>query len=237
MNCLQNYCIQLDFLASRMRFLDAKQSHRKSWGKKFPLTDFGDGRPFIRENLVGLRDSGTSATLVDTGCDFDGWLATNLFQQWTNHSKTPAKSEARAPDGILGGESYPDLLTLGEHGDSNGIGLLFLSQHLVTLDFPNRTMYLKRARPPKAEGFLAAQAALKLWLRKGELPGWSKGDAGTIIGANVTPDAVTWKIWKHGDSSAYCYQATRASEHSPWRLRRAWRMDQNEHTICEYPVP
>jgi hypothetical protein len=44
---------------------------------------------------------------------------------------------------MLGGDTYPDIYLNGD-GKYNGIGLRFLARHLVTFDFPKRTMYLKR---------------------------------------------------------------------------------------------
>ncbi|MDB6064409.1 MAG: hypothetical protein JWR26_617 [Pedosphaera sp.] len=241
MDCLENYCIQLDFIAGKMRFLDAKHSSKKSWGKPFSLTDTGDGRAFIRENLVGLKDLGTPATLIDTGWDSAGWLATNLFQQWTNHAKPPANGEVRAPNAVLGGETYSDLLSVAENGDSNGIGLWFLSQHLVTFDFPNRTMYLKRTRPPKLRGYKGAEEFLILWMKEGRLPGWSKSDTGTLVGASLVGTnmidltGVVFKIRKQGDSTFHQYKIARSSEKAPWKLEKAWRTDLNDRSIEEYP--
>jgi len=66
------------------------------------------------------------------------------FQQWTNHAKPPALGEARSPDGFFGGEKYPHVSLRMADVESDGIGIRFLARHLVTLDFPKRTMYLQR---------------------------------------------------------------------------------------------
>jgi hypothetical protein len=42
---------------------------------------------------------------------------------------------------------------------------------------------------------------------------------------------------KNDDSSIYNNTVSRASENSPWKLQKAWRTDQDGHTIEEYPVP
>jgi len=44
-------------------------------------------------------------------------------------------------------------------------------------------------------------------------------------------------VLKKGDASIYHYEFTRASRTSPWKLQKAWRADQNDHTVEEYPVP
>ena len=152
MDCLEHYCIQLDFSAGKMRFLDDEHSDKQKWGRAFALTALGpnDARPSVRENLFGAKGPGS---LIDTGCNYDGWLASKLFRQWTNHAKLPANGETRSPNGVIGGETYPDLHLTKDPGiqvseedvERNGIGLRFLARHLVTLDFPKQTMYLRRA--------------------------------------------------------------------------------------------
>ena len=139
MSCLKHYCVQLDFSASKLRFLDDANSDKQDWGKAFPLKQI-DGCVAIRENLVGIKGEDS---LIDTGCNFDGFLTPKLFVNWTNQMEQLPKGQARSPNAVLGGDSYSDVYLAG-NGDINGIGLHFLARHLVTFDFPNRTMYLKR---------------------------------------------------------------------------------------------
>jgi hypothetical protein len=136
----------------------------------------------------------------------------------------------------------------------NLIGLGFLARHLVTFDFPNRTLYLKQTSVGPlpfediktvlhATKYSAANAVIKLCdhLKKaGQLPGWSKGDQ--PADKNITfnyhyPDSVTFQSQKKGDSSIYHYEVARASEDSPWKLQKAWRADKDDYTIEEYPIP
>jgi len=140
MDCLRHYCIQLDFEASKWRFLDPANLDTRTLGQSFPL--FRSGGCFVvPQNLVAAKGQGS---LIDTGCNFDGMLAGVLFQQWTNHSddKSGLLSCARSPDGTFGGETYTNLDLHPFTG--NVLGLSFLSRHLVTLNFPKHTMYLKR---------------------------------------------------------------------------------------------
>ena len=44
-------------------------------------------------------------------------------------------------------------------------------------------------------------------------------------------------LQKKGDSSIYHYELTRPSKTSPWKLQKAWRSDQDDHTVEEYSVP
>jgi hypothetical protein len=251
MHVLLNYCIQLDFAAHRMRFLDAASTDRSAWGTPFALADVGDGCVAVRENLVGAQGPGS---IIDTGYRGDGFLTPELFQRWTNHATLAADGETRAPEALLGGETYPDVIYLNPELLSlgvpprpfNGIGLYFLSRHLVTFDFPNHTMYLKRTRvgPVVVEAFRkAANEAGRLLdrlKRNGQLPGWSKKDEfanGTEAIQLRAPNCVSFEqVRKKGDSSVYHYELSRPSQYMPWRLQRAWRADQNGRKIEEYPT-
>ncbi|HEY2081157.1 MAG TPA: hypothetical protein VGI88_00105 [Verrucomicrobiae bacterium] len=148
MDVMKHYCIQLDFQNDQMRFLDGTHADTNDWGRPFRLSHLSDGCITITENLTGEKGP---PSLVDTGSDHDGVLVSKLFQQWTNHAGPPAPGEIHSPDGILGGEIYHNVkLTRLErvrrdsHTRFNMIGLQLLSRNLVTFDFPNRMMYLKR---------------------------------------------------------------------------------------------
>ena len=258
MNCLEHYCIQLDFGARKVRFLDDERANKRGWGKPFPLTDRGDGCWVVSENLAGANGPGS---LIDTGYVSDGWLMPDLFQQWTNHANPPAAGEARSPNGVLGGVTYPEIwldrldpksmISDETNIQHNGIGLPFLARHLVTLDFPKRTLYLKRtSRLPLVDKdaerrYRATGKSAWIFLhhlkKQGQLPGWSKTDHFASRALTVTfphPESAAFEhVLKKGDSSIYHYEFTRASHTSPWKLHKAWRADQNDHTVEEYPVP
>jgi hypothetical protein len=255
MDVLGHYCIQLDFVAGKMRFLTDDRAAKKTWGNPFPLTDFGNGCFFVNENLVAMKGPGS---MIDTGFDDDGWLTPGLFQLWTNQTQIPTCGETRSPNGVMGGETYLglDLHRTDEksvfrndsNAELNGIGLHVLSRNLVTLDFPNRTMYLKRTSVwpliDKDRETIAKAAAnsvvnlLKRLKKEGRLPGWSKHDRGTTTDFRFDyPGSVTVNAVKKGDPGTYHYQFVRASKSSRWKCRRAWRTDKNDHSIREYSVP
>ena len=90
------------------------------------------------------------------GSSFDTLLGVKLFQEATNRWETFTPTNTTKPcmtitnkvnihfsSGEFGGESYPALHITGNN-DDNTIGLRFLARHLVTFNFPRRTMYLKR---------------------------------------------------------------------------------------------
>jgi hypothetical protein len=258
MDCLEHHCIQLDFAARKVRFLDGDRANKKGWGQAFPLTALDNGCRLVSENLAGAKGPGS---LLDTGCDNDGWLMPVLFQQWTNHANPPAACEARSFDGVLGGVTYPEMwlnrldpksmISDESNIQYNGIGLRFLARHLVTLDFPNHTLYLKRTRrlplvdKETERRNLATGKSAYLFLhrlqKEGQLPGWSKKDkfaSRTEFVQLPNPDSAAFNhLLKKGDSSIYHYEFTRASKTSPWKLQKAWRADQNDQTVEEYPVP
>ena len=111
MDCLEHYCIQLDFAARKCVFSTTNSANKKGWGKPFPLTDLGNGCLFVSENLAGAKGPGS---LIDTGVNYDGWLMPDLFQQWTNRAKLPADGEARSPNGVFGRRNLSrDLVWIG----------------------------------------------------------------------------------------------------------------------------
>lgn len=259
MDVLRNYCLQLDFAAGKMRFLDDEHADKKNWGEPFPLVDIGDGCFSITENLAGVKGLGS---MIDTGCNSSGWLRPALFQQWTNQNSS-ADGKIHSPDGKLGAEIYHNLdfreldakslATDDSHVELNGIGLRVLAENLVTLDFPNRTLYLKRTskwpladKAATATAMVVAESALKFLVqlnKKSPLPGAFKNDQGRTrdftYNHDNSPylDSVTWHFQKNGDASTCHYSVFRTSKRGQWKPQKAWRTDQNGRTIEEYRLP
>jgi hypothetical protein len=71
------------------------------------------------------------------------------------------------------------------------------------------------------------------------LPGWSKAEHGTQKGVMIDSSSAFGivDLLKDGDSSVYHYKVAQKSKGGPWQLQKAWRSDQNGHTIKEYPLP
>ncbi len=242
MDCLRHYCIQLDFEAGNMRFLDPEHVDAAQLGKAFPLT-FRWGCPFIHHSsLIGGEVANLS---IDTGYNKDGALNSKLFRREvqertlrlegdTVDGKKP--SSAWLPECVWNGETYTNLIVGSQ--DLNVLGLRFLARHLVTFDFPKRTIYLKQKSvgPLVDENMEAAAEFLKNLKEEGQMPGWSKNDNGAID-LEAHPNSETYGFRKNGDSSTFHYRVTRTSIASPWRLQKAWRTDQNDHMIEEYRVP
>ena len=142
-DCLRHYCVQLDFTAGKLRFLDDAQADRSAWGRAFPIVPLNDRdpRPAVAENLLG--ESGPHS-LIDSGCNYDGWLMPQWYAQWTNQANASASGDARSPNGRFAGEACPFVQVEQQKVESDGIGIRFLARYLVTLDFPRQTLYLKR---------------------------------------------------------------------------------------------
>jgi hypothetical protein len=149
-DCLQNYCIQLDFADGKIRFLDSDQLKTENLGKEFHLTFFGY-RMRVGEVPVGV---GGGKSWIDTGEPNDGAIVPKLFDQELKNQKGIATKEfkipsggtgiaAKIPNGTFGGLTYTNLVLLKSQ-DENLIGLRFMARHLVTFNFPKRTMYLKQ---------------------------------------------------------------------------------------------
>jgi hypothetical protein len=167
MDCMGHYAIQLDFAGGKMRFLESDHLRKEDLGKAFPLTVTNFGQVTIDESFTGTKGVNP---IIDTGCvSCDGLLEPKQFQLelqqqkavWTNEvtSRTGfVRYTAHFDKAVFGGETYTNLFidkspAMKGEGRTyyiNAIGLPFLARHLVTLDFPKRTMYLKRrsAGPP-----------------------------------------------------------------------------------------
>jgi len=247
MDCLEHYCVQLDFEAGKMRFLNPDHLDTATIGKAFTLTFSSEGqsmkqfiRPFIhRGSLIAAAGNNL---MVDTGYRVDGALESGLFQRKIKEQRS-REGEAIHGDNHRvwfsqcnwSGGHYTNLL-VGDGG--NIIGLEFLARHLVTLNFPKRMMYLKQTSvgPLADEKMRAAEAFFNNLKETGRLPGWSKSDQGTIY-LEPFPDFEELDGRKIGDSSDYHYQVGRLSKDGSWTLQKAWRTDENDNTVEEYAVP
>jgi hypothetical protein len=240
-DCLKHYCIQLDFEAGKIRFLDPNHLETTSLGQAFPLSFAGEWhQPVIRNcNLVEAKGK---PTLIDSGyADADGTLNTEQFAAAIRdgdvvpNKKMPGR--ASLPQCLWNGETHTNLVIA--KASWNAIGLLFLARHLVTLNFPEQVVYLKQTRtgPFVSEDLDAGLEFLKGLKEKDQLPGWTKDDHGQLhyfFGAHS--NALIFTSSKNGDSLIYHYAIARASNDGPWKLQKAWQTDKNDKMIQEFPV-
>ena len=165
MDCLCHYCLQLDFEAGKIRFLNFGHLASAELGKAFPLQLAANGedpdaeiKPKIQH--AGLLGGKCTSVVVDTGNNEDGMAERRAIQEnaagsysgneWKRLKHFLAvegmvRRDVGLPGCVWDGNTYTDIAVGGGPGDApNWIGLRFLARHLVTYDFPNRTMYLKQ---------------------------------------------------------------------------------------------
>jgi hypothetical protein len=156
MDCLQHYCVQLDFAENALRFLDLNGPLRPDLGRPFPMI-FSKSGPLevsVQGDFFGTP-YGTSQ--IDTGDPWDGAATSNLLHkavyaktaEWAKPVDPDGHAKAHFPEATFASESYNDVVLHVHY--RNMIGLRFLARHLVTLDFPRHVMYLKHTDSPLSE--------------------------------------------------------------------------------------
>jgi hypothetical protein len=260
MDCLQHYCIQLDFSAGKMRFLEPAYaaSHATELGKAFtiPRSDEQDEETvFAVIQHAGLFGK-SAEVMIDTGCNIDGLVG-----------DTAARGRmVILPECRWEGGTYTNLVLASDVG-VNVLGLGFLGRHIVTLDFPGRTVYFKQVRNEalrddvlmEIAGSDIRPAARKFeeLRKKGELPDWSNDDTRPIyfgvrdkyVFAAETkqatylithfepwPNRVIFNFQRAGDSETKHFAFHRTSS-GLWELRTVSRTDQSGRTLEEFSVP
>ncbi len=229
MDCLQHYCVQLDFEAGKVRFLDSGNLRINELGRCFPLT-IKNGYPMIES--AGLISQSTNP-LIDLGCNVDA--AVDLG---TNRLDGVYLPECQWND-----QKYSDVIVASVKR-ANLIGMRFLARHLVTLDFPNRRVFLKQTRSdminePEAESPRKSALGFLMKLRETEaLPGWADATTGAICFQTTTAEnSVVFKFWKQNASVVCEYQVARAFKTNDWNLIKSSRVDAGGKIIEERPTP
>jgi hypothetical protein len=148
MDCLTNYCVQMDFAARKLRFLHSHDLKRESLGRAFSM-DCTHGVPVVAVNFMGERNL---RFLLDSGFyqGTDGTLPEEVIRSaLQNHiAKEIGKGFVSFETVDIGAETYKGLsFREVKFEDGAGvagyIGLSFLSRHVVTFDFPKGVLYLR----------------------------------------------------------------------------------------------
>lgn len=152
MNFLRKYVIQIDFDKGVISFLQPINAQNPDWGEELEINYDSIGWPHITGNI---HDGIKVDFVIDTGNNSTGDLGSKIFKEIISKkemktSETLAATaagtirlrEARITNLSLGSFEYQDLI-FGE-GIFSCLGLSFLSRHLVTLDFQNNRIYLKK---------------------------------------------------------------------------------------------
>jgi hypothetical protein len=151
MNFLNNYVVQIDFDHSKVIFLKPIESAGSDWGTGLDM-GFQKEAPYV----VGKVLPGIEASfMLDTGCPSYNAVSTEVFER-IQRSEPDACFEgtidstgvttkcrvAVVSNVTFGPLDYQNMYFL-EHYFSI-LGMPFLSRHLVTFDFPNSRLYLKK---------------------------------------------------------------------------------------------
>jgi hypothetical protein len=213
-------------------------------GNAFPmaLSPVGErNEAFIRPEICLRSLTGSSRTriAIDLGCGPDG-----LVEKGTNKF-----GGVFLPEYFFGDETYTNLM-FGAPGQANALGLRFLARHLVTLDFPQQMLYLKRTRLGALEPDSVKSAresdrssAIKFLLdlrQNGQLPGFPRESKGAILLDhlyNSGSKAETFWFRAKGESATFHYKVNRAGMDGHWRLQKAWRTDEKSRTTEVFVVP
>lgn len=156
MDCLKHYCLQMDFAAKKVRFLDPDQLDTNKLGQAFPLflSSAGEGSShFVRPYIHHAALLGTNTNLlIDTGDNIDGEIGKGTIQgHYTTrfiHFLIPFRG-MRVPECTWNGVTYKKLII---SDGENSLGIRFLARHLVTFDFPHHVMYLRRETTGPGKG-------------------------------------------------------------------------------------
>jgi len=149
MDCLVNYCVQLDFQKGKMRFLRPEQVVITELGSSFDLKSSSNGRGSFETELLAIHHTGLLGgtnrdLIIDTGYNNDGAVDDGVIKGHyltrLIHFFIPFRN-LRIGRCVWDGEEYTNL-RIGTGW--NVIGLRFLARHLVTFDFPQGKLYLKK---------------------------------------------------------------------------------------------
>ena len=154
MNFLKRYVIRIDFDQGTLSFLQPAEGQHPDWGTELAMWYNSLGLPFIK-SIISKNIN--VDFIIDTGANSTGALGSNIFEKIISEKKLKTsetlfatasgvvrKREVRFDSFSIGSFEY-DKLIFGEANWSH-LGLLFLSRHIVTLDFPNNRMYLKKGK-------------------------------------------------------------------------------------------
>jgi len=152
MNFLKEYAIQIDFDKGILSILELVEKPNANWGKEMVINYHRLGIPQITGNIGG---SIKVDFIVDTGDNTTGALERRVFERVLaeKNTKTFEALFATASGIVRNKEARIDRFSIGsfeyEHlifsqSNVSALGMLFLSRHLVTFDFPNSRIYLKK---------------------------------------------------------------------------------------------
>jgi len=176
---LKKYAVQIDFdngkvtffkskpLRDILWFLHPKTNKHPEWGEPLPIKfGFLERLPFVRgrvldkiaaDFLIDTADNKLGGTLqtkkfMSVRKDFEATTDADMITTAAGKVPTKFKNATLVDKFSIGPFEYRGVVFY--EGYESKLGLGFLSRHVVTFDFPNKTMYLKKGktyeRPPFA---------------------------------------------------------------------------------------
>jgi predicted aspartyl protease len=152
MNFLRKYAVQIDFDKGVLSFLRPIRGQNPDWGEELEVNYDSLGVPHIMGNI---HDGIKVNFVIDTGDSSSGALEGKIFDDIISRKKIKTSEtlvatasgtirlrETRITNLRVGSFEYQDLIFC--EGIFSCLGLSFLSRHLVTLDFQNNRIYLKK---------------------------------------------------------------------------------------------
>jgi predicted aspartyl protease len=157
MNFLKRHVIQIDFDKGSISFLQPVEDQHTDYGIELLLRYGKLGWPYITSNIL---DNVNVNFVIDTGSNSTGALASDIFEKIISENKPNIseslfvtasgvirKRECRIDSISVGSFKYEELIF--SEANWSHLGLLFLSRHTVTFDFPNSRIYLKKGKDIK----------------------------------------------------------------------------------------
>jgi hypothetical protein len=178
---LKEYAVQIDFDNSKVRFFESKTrldilwflrpetNEHPEWGEPLPIKfRFLEDLPFVRGRVP---DNIAEDFLIDTADNtFGGTLQAKIFNRVCKDIEATTKTDmittaaGKVPTRFKKA-TIVEKFSIGQFeyrgvgfydGCESTLGLGFLSRHLVTFDFPNKRMYLKKGKTYERPPFILA---------------------------------------------------------------------------------
>ena len=154
MDFLKHYVVRLDFDAGSVALLRGDALEHPEWGIALAMSGSRSGSDSPVVSVAGLND-GTAEFLIDTGCTKNGRMESRLFKEIFGAQATcdcymatsagiVATKSARLKEFVFAGVNHKGLAF--DEARKNILGLGVLSRYVVTFDFPNRKLYLKKGK-------------------------------------------------------------------------------------------
>ncbi len=154
MNFLKRHVIQIDFDNGTLSFLQPVEDQHPDWGIELLIRYGTLGWPYITGEIP---DSNNANFIIDTGSNSTGALAGDIFEKiisekkpktsemlFTTVSGVMRNRECRIDNFSVGSFKYEKLIF--SEANWSHLGLSFLARHIVTLDFANSRIYLKKGK-------------------------------------------------------------------------------------------